>query len=198
MNMEQTIFSTFAKPIYLGGPSVNPHWNVPRQLKSLCGEINAAQMLVQVHEPLLNQRLAGHGEALNELGVATMCVVATSMIVERSIKTLIAQTQPDAKPPWTHPLVTLFKDHLGSAYQGLAQHHLENLPDVWADYAETSSVLDIVEIASDNFVRWRYVAEAEGANNGIPKPLLKVGVALTLAGVNLLSEWQSSNGNSNL
>ena len=68
MNMEQTIFSTFAKPIYLGGPSVNPHWNVPRQLKSLCGEIHAAQMLVQVHEPLLNQRLAGHGEALNELG----------------------------------------------------------------------------------------------------------------------------------
>ena len=59
-------------------------------------------------------------------------------------------------------------------------------------------MLDIVEIASDNFVRWRYVAEAEGANNGIPKPLLKVGVALTLAGVNLLSEWQSSNGNSNL
>ena len=67
MNMEQTILSIFAKPIYLGGPSANPDWNIPLQLKSLCGEIDAAQMLVQLHEPLLDQRLTGHGEALNEL-----------------------------------------------------------------------------------------------------------------------------------
>ena len=99
MDMEQTILATFPRKIYLGGPSANSDWNVPVQLKSLCGEIDAAQMLVQMHEPLLNRRLAGHGESLTELGVATMCIVATSMIVERSIKTLVAQTRPDAKPP---------------------------------------------------------------------------------------------------
>ena len=192
MNMEQTILSIFAKPIYLGGPSANPDWNIPLQLKSLCGEIDAAQMLVQLHEPLLDQRLTGHGEALNEIGVATTCIVVTSMIVERSIKTLLAQTQPTAKPKHGHALLTLFKDHLGPAHQGLAQHHLETLPSFWADYAETSSVLDIVEIASDNFVDWRYAAELSSVKNGIPKPLLKVGVALTLAGVNLLSAWQTS------
>ena len=194
MDMEQTILATFPMQIYLKGPSANLEWNVPRQLKSLCGEIDAAQVLVQMHEPLMARRLTGHGEPLTELGVATMCVVATSMIVERSIKTLIAQTQPNVKPPWKHQLATLFKDHLDPAYQSLAQYHLETLPAFWADYAETSSVLDIVEIASDNFVTWRYTAEPEGAGNGIPKPLLKVGVALTLTGVDLHRQWQSSSG----
>lgn len=59
MNMETTIASTPSlilpgqgHPVYLGGPSVNPFWNVPLALKSLCGEIEAAQNLTRLMRPL--------------------------------------------------------------------------------------------------------------------------------------------------
>ena len=41
-------------PMYLGGPSVNPHWNVPRALHSLEGEIEAARKVIEVWEPFCN------------------------------------------------------------------------------------------------------------------------------------------------
>lgn len=93
MNMERTIAELVPGQVYLGGPSANRSWNVPLALHSLCGEIEAAHLLVQAHEPLLRHRLAGSKQAFTELGIATMCVVITSLIAERAIKTLIAQTR---------------------------------------------------------------------------------------------------------
>ena len=98
MIMEETISQTFLGRIYLLGPSANPFWNVPRALKSLCGEIEAAQILIRAWEPLLNHRIAGNNEALTEVGIATTCVVTTSLVAERAIKTLIAQAKPQEKP----------------------------------------------------------------------------------------------------
>ncbi len=199
MNMEATISETFAGRMYLGGPSANPLWNVPLALKSLCGEIEAAQILIQAHEPLLRRRLAGSNEALTELGVGTMCVVTTSLIAERAIKTLVAQANAKKKP-WSrknrgggHDLTGLFREGLNLVDQAAVQHRLETLPRFWSEYAETSSVEDILEIASDNFVDWRYAMEPGGASGGVPKPLMKVAVALTLVGIERLTQWQVSN-----
>ena len=199
MNMEATISEVFPCRVYLGGPSANSSWNVPLALKSLCGEIEAARILIQAHEPLLRRRLAGSNEALTELGVATMCVVATGFIAERAIKTLMAQANPEKKP-WSpkrggggHDLSSLFRDGLHPVDQAAVQHRLKALPSFWSDYAETSSVEDILEIASDNFVDWRYAMEPSGASGGVPKPLLKVAVALTLVGIERLIQWQVSN-----
>ena len=118
MNMDTTISETLPGRIYPGGPSASRFWNVPLALKSLCGEIEAAQILIQAHEPLLRRRLAGSNETLTELGMATMCVVTTSLIAERAIKTLIAQVSPKEKP-WSrknggdgHDLTGLFRQRL--------------------------------------------------------------------------------------
>ena len=198
MNMDTTISETLPGQMYLGGPSANRFWNVPLALKSLCGEIEAAQILIQAHEPLLRRRLAGSNEALTELGMATMCVVATSLIAERAIKTLIAQVSPKEKP-WSrknggdgHDLTGLFRQGLNSVDQAAVQDRLEALPSFWGQYAETSSVEDILEIASSSFLDWRYAMEPGGASGGVPKPLLKVSVALTLVGIERMSQWQVS------
>ena len=199
MTMEETISQTFPGRIYLLGPSANPFWDAPRALKSLCGEIEAAQILIEAHEPLLNHRLAGNKEALTELGIATTCVVTTSLIAEKAIKTLVAQTKPQEKP-WSpkllpgvkgHDLSALFKQRLNPMDQNAVQRQLETLPDFWNHYSETRSVEEILDIASDNFVDWRFAAESGGAPGGVPKPLLKVAVAFTLEGINRLTQWQA-------
>ncbi len=59
--------------MYLGGPSVNPHWNVPRALHSLEGEIEAARKVIEVWEPFLQHRLAGNKEHSYELVVSQIC-----------------------------------------------------------------------------------------------------------------------------
>ena len=198
MDMEKTVSAVFLGRIYLGGPSPNQSWNVPLALKSLCGEIDAAQILIRAHEPLLAHRLGGSKEALAELGIATMCVVTTSLIAERAIKTLVAQTNPKERP-WSrkqkgdgHSLNELFRQRLACVDQEAVQYQLETLPSFWDHYAETGTVEAILDIASDNFVDWRYAMEPGGASGGIPRPLLKVAVALTLVGINRLSQWQTS------
>ena len=203
MDMERTILATFPKQIHLGGPSANPFWNVPRALKSLCGEIEAARILIQAHEPLLHRRLSGAGEALFELGIASTCVVITSIIAEKAIKTLAAQTKPEERP-WGgkkrgggdgHNLSGLFRQRLDDTDRAAVRHRLENLPDFWSQYARTDTVEEILDTASDNFVNWRYAMEtAREVTGGIPKPLLKVAVALTLVGVDRLNQWQVSGG----
>ena len=199
MTMEETILQTFVGRTYLGGPSANPFWNVPFSLKSLCGEIEAAQFLIQAHAPLLEQRLAGNEEMLTELGLATTCVVTTSLIAEKAIKTLVAQTKHREKP-WSpkllpglkgHDLAALFRQRLNPADQDAAQHQLEILPAFWNQYAETRSLEEILDIASNNFDDWRYAMEGGGPTGGIPKPLLKVSVAFTLVGINRLTQWQA-------
>ncbi len=185
MIMEQTVLQAVSGPVYLGGPSANASWNIPLALKSLCGEIEAARLLIQAHEPLMQIRIAGEKEALTELGIATTCVVVTSFITERAIKTLIALTKPQTKPPQVHKLSDLFR-RLCSVNQDKIQHQLEALPDYWSHYAETETVERILSIANDNFVDWRYVMEPNGATGGTPKPLLKVAVAVTLVGIRRL------------
>ena len=205
MTMEETISQTFPGRIYLLGPSANPFWNVPRALKSLCGEIEAAQILIRAWEPLLNHRITGNNEALTEVGIATTCVVTTSLVAERAIKTLIAQAKPQEKP-WGpkdrrkgqkgqdgHNLKVLFSQRLDPLDQNAVQRRLEALPDFWSRYAEVDTVGNILDIASDNFVDWRYAAEPGGVTGGVPKPLLKVAVALTLEGIGRLTLWQAAN-----
>ena len=151
MIMEETILQTFSGRTYLGGPSANPFWNVPLSLKSLCGEIEAAQILIQAHAPLLEQRLSGNEEVLSELGIATTCVVTTSLIAEKAIKTLVAQTKHREKP-WSrrlfpglkgHDLAALFRQRLNPADQDAVQRQLEALPVFWNHYAETRSLEEI-------------------------------------------------------
>ena len=199
MNMERTISEIFPSRIYLEGPSANRYWNVPLALKSLCGEIEAARILTQAHEPLLSHRVAGFRETFTELGIATICVVTTSFIAERAIKTLIAQTKPQEKP-WSrkdaidgHNLSGLFCQRLDAVDQAAVQHQLENLPCFWDHYADTSTAERILDIASNNFVDWRYAMEPKGAAAGVPKPLLKVAVAFTLVGIDRLNQWQAAN-----
>lgn len=142
------------------------------------------------------RRLAGQKEALTELGMATMRVVTTSLIAERAIKTLIAQAIPEKKPSnFTkgtdgHDLNLLFSQILDPADQAAVQHQLRTLPTFWSKYAETSSVENVLSVASTNFVDWRYAMEPSGADGGVPKPLLKVAVALTLVGIDRLIRWQ--------
>ena len=199
MAMKKTILQTFLGRIYLGGASANPFWNVPLALKSLCGEIEAAQILIQAHEPLLEHRLAGNEEVLTELGIATTCMVTTSLIAEKAIKTLVAQTKHREKP-WSakllpglkgHDLAALFSQRLNAADQDAVRRQLETLPPFWNHYAETRSLEEILDIASNNFDDWRYAVESGGATGGVPKPLLKVSVAFTLVGINRLTQWQA-------
>ena len=199
MDMERTNSEVFPGRIYIGGPSANPYWSIPLALKSLCGEIEGARILIQAHEPLLNHRLEGFKETLTELGIATICIVTTGLIAERAIKTLIAQTKPLEKP-WSrkdaiggHNLSGLFGKRLNADDQAAVQHQLETLPSFWKHYADTSSVDEILKIASDNFVDWRYAMEPKGVTGGVPKPLLKVAVAITLVSIHRLTQWQADN-----
>ena len=201
MTMEETISRTFSGEVHLGGPSANPFWNVPLALHSLCGEIEAVQILIRAHLSLQNLRLAENKEATYELGMATMCVVTTSLIAERAIKTLVAQTKPQEKP-WSpklsaqfqgHELSALFRERLNSVDQEAVRNQLETLPIFWNHYAETRTVEDILEVANDNFVDWRYAMEPGGATGGLSKPVLKVAFAFTLVGIERLTRWQAAN-----
>ena len=44
--------------MHLGGPSINPNWNVPRTLHSLEGEIETARKIIEAWEPYLQHRVA--------------------------------------------------------------------------------------------------------------------------------------------
>ena len=201
MDMEETLQAVFqGRHLYLGGPSVNCNWHVPVALKSLCGEIEASRFLIRSWEPLLEHRIKTGKESLFELGTATACVVATSLIAERAIKTLIAQVAPNERP-WSgvprsdrHSLIWLFQQKLDSRVQAEVEDQLKTLPKFWLDYAEASSVAEILGISNANFEDWRYAMEPSGATGGVPRPLLKVSVALTLVGVSHLAQWQDSMG----
>lgn len=164
--------------------SVNPHWHVPAALQSLEGEIVAAQNSIAEWEPYLAYRLSGNSEHLYERGMVTTCIIQTAIIAERSIKTLIAQTQPKTNPKRTHKLIVLYKN-LSIPVQQQVQTQYETLPESWAQYAvekvgETieDSVEAIMNLASDNFIDWRYTMERSRTTNGIPKLLLKASVAI--------------------
>ena len=180
--------------LYLGGPSANPTWNVPVALHSLYGEIEAADLLVRQWEVHLDLRLSGKPTSSQELGFATTCIVVTSLVTERALKTLIAQSKPDDDVPRSHNLSDLFHKSLRRTEQESVQRRLEALPRLWRDFTETSTAAHLLGMASNNFVDWRYAMEPGGATGGIPKPLLAVAISVTLVGIDLLSSWQNANG----
>ena len=166
--------------------SVNPHWHVPAALQSLEGEIIVAQNAIAEWEPYLAYRLSGQAEHIYERGMVTMCIIQTAIIAERSLKTLIAQTQPHTNPKRTHKLIELYKA-LGTSVRQQVQAQYEMLPESWARYAVEnvgeeieSNVEAVMNQASDNFTDWRYTMERDRTTNGIPKLLLKASVAIKL------------------
>lgn len=177
--------------IYLGGPSANPNWHIPRALHSLEGEIEAAKKVIEMWEPYLNHRIAGNKEHTNELGIATVAIMLTSVIVERAIKTLIAQTQPDVKPEHTHKLLVLFKK-LHPSVQQEVQSQFETLPVAWQRYSDDISIEKVLRIADASFVDWRYTMEPRATTGGIPKPVLKAAIAFKIVCWTHLQAWQAS------
>lgn len=181
-------------PCYLGGRSPNPHWHVPRALHSLFGEVNTAYWLVNRWAPQMEHRLQTGKWLTEELGTATICITAISAIAERAIKTLIAQTQPDA-PERSHKLADLFNE-LDSATKSAVRMEFDALPRLWEDeYLSSSDTVDsLLRTANTNFVDWRYTMEPEATGGGMPKPLLAVCAATTVVGIKMLREWQRANG----
>ena len=143
-------------------------------------------------DPLLNHRTAGNKEHLQELGTATIAVIVTSAIAERALKSLIAQTQPNVKPPSGrdgHDLRMLF----GKLYPQVQQQlktHLETMPDIWAQYWEGDNIEEVFRIADTNFVDWRYTMEPKAVSGAIPKGVLKAAVAVKTVCWAYLKIWQ--------
>ena len=177
--------------IDLRGPSANPNWHVPRALHSLEGEIEVAKKVIEMWEPYLNHRLAGNKEHTNELGIVTAAIMLTSVIAERAIKTLIAQTQPNIEPKHIHKLITLFKK-LDPSVQQEVQSQFETLPAVWQQYSDDTSIEKVLQIADASFVDWRYTMEPKATTGGIPKPVLKAAVAFKMVCWAHLQAWQAS------
>ena len=174
-------------PMYLGGPSVNPHWNVPRALHSLEGEIEAARKVIEVWEPFLQHRLAGNKEHPYELGIATTAVILTSIVAERAIKSLIAQTQPGVKPwqlpglkPREHHELSKLFGKLQPEQQRECQTQFQQLPTFWLEDWDGDEIEDVFGIANSSFVDWRYTMEPKATTGGIPKGVLKAAVAVKL------------------
>ena len=185
--------------MYLGGPSVNPHWNVPRALHSLEGEIEAARKVIEVWEPFLQHRLAGNKEHSYELGLATTAVILTSIVAERAIKSLIAQTKPVVKP-WQLPGLKRKEHHelsklfgkLQPEQQRECQAQFQQLPAFWPEYWDGDEIEDVFRIANSSFVDWRYTMEPKATTGGIPKGVLKAAVAVQLICCRHLNSWQIS------
>ena len=123
MNMQEALRDVSpGRTVYLSGPSSNRSWHVPRASHTLYGEIEAARLLIQLDEPLQEERLATRKEDSGERSMATTCVVVTSMIAEIAVKTLIGQTRPDQRPSSRglgaerHSLVWLFQQELPPKY----------------------------------------------------------------------------------
>ena len=179
--------------VYLKGPSANPTWDVPLALHSLLGVLVAAEALVRLWEHDSGPRLSGEPESNCELGSVAACIVVTSYAAETALKTIVAQTKPNDEVPRTHDLSELFHKHIPRQEQESIQHRLEALPNPWRDVVGSSTASNLLDIARTNFVDWRYVMEPKRAQDGIPKPLLAVAIAVTLVGTDLLGSWQTTN-----
>ncbi|MXZ84872.1 MAG: hypothetical protein F4Z02_04360 [Acidimicrobiia bacterium] len=162
-------------------------------MHSLLGEIDTAYWLVNRWVPYMEQRLQTGTEPTEELGTATICITSISAASERAIKTLTAQTRPNA-PDHTHKLVLLFNE-LDDATKNAVREQFAALPKLWEDeYLKSSDTVDgLLETANTNFVDWRYTMESKTTGCGIPKPLLAVCAATTLVGIQMLRQWQRDN-----
>ena len=177
----------------LGGPSINPHWHVPRSLHLLEGELVALMILVDAWQRHLQSRLDGNGELTHELGIATSITVLAAHAAEVSPKALLAQTHPTEKPRTfgQHQLSKLFSA-LDSSVQLEVEKQFVAMPTEWEKYIGEEygdSVGSIFSIADNSFVDWRYIME-DGASGGIPKGVLKATAAARIVCAKKLRLWQ--------
>ena len=165
--------------VHLRGQGVNPHWDVHRSLEAIQGFQKAALMLIKDMDRHIAQRDAGADNLSEMIGSAQAAVVITSLAAEYALKTLLAQTKPDKKPPKTHDLLKLFNE-LDSAPKLKAQKYLETLPVIGEQdwIGEQPDIRSILQMGRKNFTDWRYLAEATSVENGVPKPLINVVQAL--------------------
>jgi hypothetical protein len=174
------------KALLLGGPSINPHWNVPRALHILEGEIVSSLRILEIWEPHLQSRVSGNGEHSHELGMAVSAILITSHAAEMALKSLLAQTCPDENPrkfggSTGHSLNDLF-GNLPHESKLEVEGQFNGMPIEWENYAGREygkSAEEVFRIADDTFVDWRYAIE-DGASNGIPKGVLKAAAAVRI------------------
>ena len=167
----------------LKSPSVNPHWNVPLSIQSLIGEIVLARKNYDLWQIYLRQRIdTGPGHP-HEIGIATSLIIQTSLIAERSLKTLLAQTNSTWNGANEHDLSKLFRKLSDDDQQRIQlQFNHPCFEANWLRLHEEKGdkVKDLLEIAKNNFRDWRYWMEGRPTGGGIPGPLLKVCAAAVL------------------
>lgn len=176
----------------LTGPSVNPHWHVPGSIHSLIGEIYVARRIFDLWQPYLRRRLDEHHSHTYERGVATSLIIQAGLITERSLKSLIAQTQPKWEGTYEHDLWVLYSLlRTDDRIRIQTQFEHPTFATQWRRFSDPNDNIaeNIIKIAKRNFTDWRYTMERSRTSNGVPGPLLKVAAA-----VNLVSIWHLLDG----
>ena len=171
----------------LTAPSVNSHWHVPHAIQSLIGETYLARRNFDIWQPYLAQRIEKGDEHAFERGIATSLIIQVSLVAERSIKTLLAQTDPSWNGVKEHDLIILYRQ-LDYQDRRLIQAQFDhpNFASNWLKVSDEkqSDVESLIDTAKRNFVDWRYSMERKRTGGGIPGPLLKASAA-----VNLVCIW---------
>ena len=186
------------KTLLLGGPSINPHWNVPRALHIVEGEIvsSITVTVIDAMEPHLKSRISGKGQHVHELGMAVSAILITSHAAEIALKSLLAQTIPnensrDFGGRTGHNLSDLFAN-LHTEVKSEVEAQFYEMPKEWENYAGKEygqSAEEVFRIANGTFVDWRYAMQ-DGASGGIPKGVLKAAAAVRIICATKLRLWQ--------
>ena len=143
----------------LTGPSVNPHWHVPGSIHSLIGEIYVARRIFDLWQPYLRRRLDEHHSHTYERGVATSLIIQAGLITERSLKSLIAQTQPKWEGTYEHDLWVLYSLlRTDDRIRIQTQFEHPTFATQWRRFSDPNDNIaeNIIKIAKRNFTDWRY------------------------------------------
>lgn len=164
-------------------------------MQSLIGEIFLARKNFDLWQPYLARRLETGKEHTFERGIATSLIVQTSLIAERSIKTLLAQVDPDWQGAKKHNLQLLF-DQLDPVDKQRVETQFKNpsFASNWIRFhdSDRETVQSTIAIANNNFEDWRYTMERDRTSHGIPGPLLKSAAAISLVCIWHLLKVQDS------
>lgn len=178
LNPSREVRSGEGSTVHLAGQGPNPHWNVHRSLEQLQGLQSAGLLLLQKLDKHLAQRDSGGGNHPEMLGTATAAILLTSYGVEIAIKTLLAQINPNERPPHGHDLLDLF-DALGPDTKMQTDRMLKTLPAIGqSDWVGELDIRESIKSGSGNFTDWRYISERPGVGGGVPKVLINVVQAL--------------------
>ena len=173
--------------LHITDHGVNSHWSVPKGLEDLQGLMKGAILLIEELDRQIVRRDKGERPLPEIIGIAACVTMVTSYATEIAIKTLIAQTKPEQKPPKSHKLLYLF-DQLDQDAQEKVQNTFNTMTPIgqpnWID--ANGSIRQMIEIGSANFVEWRYRPEKKSVSNGIPKGLINVAEAVRIVTLNLV------------